>query len=57
MAKCILDGMTRKQANAYANSLNANFKKEPAKVQSLKPTVKIVDTSKYKSKAKTSKKK
>ena len=51
MAKSILEGMTRKQANAYADSLNANFKKKPAKVQSLTP-VKTIDTSKYTKKKK-----
>jgi len=51
MTKSILDGMTRKQANAYANSLNTNFKKKPAKVQSTTP-VKTIDTSKFTKKKK-----
>ena len=56
MAKCILEGMTREQANAYADYLNACFPKEPSKEQSLVPIVKIADTSKLQEKAPEAKK-
>lgn len=56
MVKCILEGLTREQANAYSNYLNACFPKEPSKEQSLVPVVKTVDTGKFQKKLPKAKK-